>query len=391
MTSFSWDMLEVGGEPTGRLLFVDDDVSLLDLFERMLRNQPWAGHFCTNVDDALAFLDANDVDTVIADIRMPGKDGFELLSEIRSNPKTRQIPVIILTGDADRALKRRALDLGATDLLNKPIGREDLFARIRSALRIKLYEDRLSSQVEELDFRVRQRTRQLEASHREIVWRLAKAAEYRDDQTGNHVVRVALLSRLLAEGLGKDHDFQDLIFLTSPLHDIGKLGIPDSILLKEGKLSLAERRLMEQHCAMGAEILSQEPTSIAVASLRGSEIVLTRGERTANPLLEMAASIALGHHEKWDGSGYPRQLAGTQIPLECRIVAVADVFDALTSWRPYKPPLPGEEGINMLAAEAGRHFDPAVVDAFVQNQKKILGVWMEFTAAAGPDGPEQAF
>ncbi|GAB4121906.1 MAG: response regulator [Acidobacteriota bacterium] len=370
-----WDGLE---QPVGRLLFVDDEPSVLDLFSRMLEGQNWESHFCTSVEEALACLRSLSVDTVISDIRMPGRDGFELLAEIRGNPRTRNIPVIIITGDSDRALKRQALDLGATDLLNKPVSREDLLARIRSSLRLKHYQDRLARQVEELDYRVRERTRQLEASHREIVWRLAKAAEYRDDQTGYHVVRVAVLSRLLAEGLGMDQDFQDLIFLTSPLHDIGKLGIPDSILLKEGKLSPAERRLMEQHCVMGAEILSQEPSAISVSSLRGGEIVLYRGARTANPLLEMAASIALGHHERWDGTGYPRRLKGQAIPLECRIVSMADVFDALTSWRPYKPPLPDREAVQMVVKCSGTHFDPVIVDAFVRNREQILELWRQF-------------
>lgn len=367
-------------ELSGRLLFVDDDQLLLDLFARMLQEQPWRGHFCTSVDEALRVLQEQPIDAVISDIRMPERDGFELLAEIRRSERTRNIPVIVITGDSDRALKRQALDLGATDLLNKPISREELFARIRSALRLKRYQDQLSHQVEELDSRVRERTRQLEASHREIVWRLAKAAEYRDDQTGYHVVRVAVLSRLLAEGIGKDQTFQDLIFLTSPLHDIGKLGIPDSILLKEGKLNAAERRLMEQHCIMGAEILSQEPSAISVSSLRGGEMVLHRGARTANPLLDMAASIALGHHERWDGTGYPRRLAGQQIPLECRIVAMADVFDALTSWRPYKPPLPDQEAMEMIVRSSGTHFDPAIVETLLQNREQILEIWRQFGA-----------
>lgn len=244
--------------PNGRLLFVDDDVALLELFARMLEGQPWRVNVCSGVDEALEFLESHPVDTVISDIRMPGRDGFELLAAIRASERLRNIPVIILTGDSDRALKRQALDLGATDLLNKPIAREDLLARIRSALRLKSYEDRLARQVDELDRRVRERTRELEISRREVVWRLAKAAEFRDDETGNHVIRVALFSRLLAEGLGMGRDFLELVFLTSPLHDIGKLGIPDSILLKEDRLNPQERRLMEAHCVMGAEILDRK-------------------------------------------------------------------------------------------------------------------------------------
>lgn len=358
----------------GRLLFVDDDPVILELFARMLEEQPWEAHFCTNVDDALDYLAQHPVDTVISDIRMPVKDGFDLLGAVRGREEFRQIPVIILTGDSDRALKRRALDLGATDLLNKPIAREDLFARIRSALQLKRYEDQLAEQVRELDRRVNERTRQLEASHREVVWRLAKAAEFRDDDTGNHVFRVGICSRLLAEGLGRDRDFLELILLTSPLHDIGKLGIPDAILLKEGRLSPRERQLIEQHCVMGAEILSLEPKSSVALGLLAEEFVPEVADHPLNPFLEMASSIALGHHERWDGHGYPNRLVATEIPLECRIVAVADVFDALTSWRPYKPPLSDDEAVAMLLKESGRHFDPEIIEVFQNRVDSLLAV-----------------
>jgi putative two-component system response regulator len=367
--------------PNGRLLFVDDDVALLELFARMLEGQPWRVNFCSGVDEALEFLESHPVDTVISDIRMPGRDGFELLAAIRASERLRNIPVIILTGDSDRALKRQALDLGATDLLNKPIAREDLLARIRSALRLKSYEDRLARQVDELDRRVRERTRELEISRREVVWRLAKAAEFRDDETGNHVIRVALFSRLLAEGLGMGRDFLELIFLTSPLHDIGKLGIPDSILLKEDRLNPQERRLMEAHCVMGAEILSRAPKAImASAEYVGDALVGSPGERGDNPLLTMASSIALGHHERWDGTGYPRGLVGAEIPLESRIVAVADVFDALTSWRPYKPPVPEQEAMRIILKGAGGHFDPDLIDVFSRCCESLLAVRRQFNA-----------
>lgn len=340
----------------------------------MLEEQPWQAHFCTSVDEAMEYLATNSVDAIISDIKMPGRDGFDLLSTIRCKEDLRQIPVIILTGDSDRALKRRALDLGATDLLNKPIAREDLLARIRSALKLKHYEDRLAEQVRELDHRVHERTRQLEASHREVVWRLAKAAEFRDDETGNHVFRVGICSRLLAEGLGMDHEFLELILLTSPLHDIGKLGIPDSILLKEGRLNPQERQLIEQHCVMGAEILSLEPKSSVVMGLLGEDLMPGDADQTLNPFLKMASSIALGHHERWDGLGYPKRLVAGEIPLECRIVAVADVFDALTSWRPYKPPLSDEQAVSMLLEGSGRHFDPEIIRVFQDRLDSLLTV-----------------
>ncbi|GAB4238522.1 MAG: response regulator [Acidobacteriota bacterium] len=353
------------------MLFVDDDEQILRVMKMLLHDQPWNCHFCSSVDEALELVRQTPFDTVVADVRMPGKDGFELLRLLRSMPETERLPVVMMTGDHDEALKRRALDLGATDLLTKPIHREDLLARIRSTLRLKEYEDRLARQVEELDLRVRERTRELELSQREIILRLAKAAEFRDDATGNHVVRVALASRVLAEGMGLPPDQVELIALTSPLHDIGKLGVPDAILLKEGRLNPEERRLMESHCEMGAQILSHDPKMVGVLSRVGWSVSWPPLERLSNPLLETAASIAYGHHERWDGRGYPRGLRGEEIPIECRIVAVADVFDALTSWRPYKPPADDGRALELIRSAAGESFDPQVVTAFVEHFEEI--------------------
>ena len=226
-----------------QLLFVDDELNILEMLKRMVGkySEDWESHFCLGVDDAVTVLNDVEVDTVITDIRMPEKDGFQLLEKIRTAKRTERIPVIILTGDCDNRLKRKALDLGATDLLNKPVDMSELLARIRSSLRLKSYEDQIAGQVETLDRMVKERTKELEAAQQEIVWRLAKACEYRDDVTGNHVVRVAWYSYLIAKGLGMDQEFADLLFLASPLHDNGKIGIPDSILLKKGALTPDER------------------------------------------------------------------------------------------------------------------------------------------------------
>ncbi len=305
--------------PSGKkpqVLFVDDDANILEMLQRMLRQQasPWEAHFCASADAALAVLEAIEIDTIVSDIKMPGKDGFEFLGELRESEQTRRIPVVILTGDCDTALKRKALDLGATDLLNKPIHREDLLARIRNALRLKSFEDRLEGRINLLDEQVRERTEQLEAAHREIVWCLAKACEYRDDETGNHVARVACYSRLLAEKLGCERDFLDLIFLTSPLHDIGKIGIPDSILLKKGKLTPEERKIIERHTFIGNEILSRSPKALLKCGISGIEHLLSSSKSIQQPLLKMACSIAKSHHERWDGGGYPAGLSGNDIP-----------------------------------------------------------------------------
>jgi putative two-component system response regulator len=350
----------------GRILFVDDEPNILEMLERMLHQQREAvdATFCLSVDAALAALETKEYDVVVTDVRMPGKDGFALLRTLRESEKTRHLPVIILTGDDDRTLKHQALDMGATDLLNKPIGREELLARIRSALRLKSYQDQLAQQIATLDEAVRQRTAQLERAHQEVVWRLAKAGEYRDDQTGSHLIRVACYCWTIARALQMDAAFIELILLASPLHDIGKIAIPDSILLKPGKLTPEEWTIMRKHAMMGVEILSDVPKSAPAffASLVG--MPMDQKESGENSVLRMATTIARCHHEKWDGSGYSEGLTGQGIPIEARIVAVADAYDAMTTERPYKTVIPDHEALAVLSEDAGSHFDPDIVQAF---------------------------
>ena len=367
------------------VLFVDDDPNILEMLQRMLaqREENLEAHYCLSVEHALAVLDSVNVDAVVSDVRMPVRDGFELLSLLRASERTRQIPVVILTGDGDTKLKRKALDLGATDLLNKPVNREDLLARIRNVLRLKSYEDRLSNQVNILDKMVAERTRQLEAAQKEVVWRLAKACEFRDDETGNHVLRVACYSRLLAETLGQSEEFRNLIYMASPLHDIGKIGIRDSVLLKEGKLTEGERAEMKRHAGMGKEILHGNPLALGAVAAMGMDPSLSHVEFSEHPLLQMAASIAFGHHEKWNGEGYPNGSAGEEIPIEARIVAVADVYDALRSVRPYKPAFPEEKTLEIIQEESGRHFDPLVVEAFLKSMDSVRFLEGQLRAAPG--------
>jgi len=358
-----------------RILFVDDDVNVLDGLRRALRGSrgKWELHFATGADEALELLETIDCDSVVSDIDMPGRDGFELLAEIRKRPRTRDIPVIILTGAEDRGLKRRALDSGATDLLNKPADSEELFARIESALRLKSYQDTIRAQNRVLAQKVEERTAMLERARIDLVWRLGKAGECRDSDTGNHVVRVGCFTSILAKALGLERGFVKTIFLASPLHDIGKIGIPDHILLKPGKLDAEEWIVMRRHTLIGEEILRKDIATDPIHVELFKDVFPSRqsggGE---NPFVDMASNIAVGHHERWDGTGYPAGLCGEAIPIEARITAVADVFDALSSKRPYKNALSTQETLAIMRASDGTHFDPRVLQAFEQALPEIF-------------------
>jgi len=332
---------------------------------------------------ALAKILWGKFDAVVTDVQMPGMNGLQLLQRLRQNEKTQDVPVVILTGLADHDLKREALNLGATDLLNKPVVVEDLLARLRSVLRLKAYQDDLKQQKELLELKVRERTSQLEASRLDIIWRLGKAAEFRDKDTGNHILRVGYYSRTIAESLGLDRDFVDRIFLAAPLHDIGKLGVPDSILLKQGKLTADEWQIMRQHCKNGAAILQQNSNTRNTFQEQGNQEFSLMYESLENPILEMAASIALTHHEKWDGTGYPHGLVGKEIPLEGRIVAISDVYDALTSERPYKRAFSEEKAVAFIREDVGLHFNPEVYTALISSLERIGEIRREFPREHG--------
>ncbi|HEX72600.1 MAG TPA: response regulator [Candidatus Hydrogenedentes bacterium] len=366
-----------------QVVLVDDATLVLETYARVLRpeRREWELHFAQDADTALQIAAQHDLDVIVTDIRMEGKDGFDLIRALQASERTARIPIIVVTGDTEPTLKRRALDLGATDLLTKPINREDIIARIRSALRLKAYQDQVEEQMRTLDSQVRECAWALEQSHRDIIWRLAKAGEFRDDETGNHVVRVACYARAIAQGLGAPTDFVNTLFQTSPLHDIGKIGIPDSILLKFGPLTPEERNTMQQHCNIGATILWTEPRAVAVARRREASGQNSGGDIPKDPLLHMAMSIAKNHHEKWDGTGYPEGLARDEIPLEARIVALVDVFDALTSVRRYKPAFSLEKSVEIIQKDAGRHFDPELVAVFDRNRSEITAIHNELQEA----------
>ena len=294
---------------------------------------------------AAALCESLNPDLVLLDLHMPGLDGFAVLEELRrASPADSYLPVLMLTGDGSAEVKLRALAAGATDFLSKPFDATEVVLRIRNLLETRHLYRLLRVQNTHLEARVRERTQALEDSQLEILERLANAGEHRDDDTGRHTQRVGQLSAALAHAMQLPAPFIEVIGRTAPLHDIGKIGIPDSILLKPSPLTADERAVMESHSEIGAKILA--------------------GGRSA--LIRSAEEIALHHHERWDGTGYPHRLRGAAIPVAARIVAIADVFDALTHDRPYRAAWPVEAAMKEIVAHRGTQFDPDLVDALVR-------------------------
>lgn len=361
------------------ILFVDDQQSVLDSIRRTLRgrSKEWTLHFATSGAEAISTAEAEPITVVVSDYMMPGMNGIELLGAMQRSERLARIPVIILTGNAETDLKRNALERGALDLVNKPITREDLVARITSALRLREAQDELRRHNAELEHRVRARTASLERSRFEIVFRLARAGEYRDEETGNHVQRVASISRILALAVGLGERRARQIFLASALHDIGKIGIPDAILLKQGKLTDDERGVMQDHARIGWDILTHQAVIDSVETGADGARAALRDLEDDNPLLACAAEIALAHHERWDGRGYPNGLGGEDIPLPARIVAIADVYDALRHARPYKAAYGKAEAVGIIRESSGGHFDPSLVACFEARLSEIEAVIAE--------------
>ncbi len=335
-----------GAGPGGaRILLVDDERSNLRFLHDVLEPQGF-GTIVEHTDagEAAARLGEIRPDLVILDLMMPGVDGFQFMEIFRNwIPRGDYVPVLVATGDPAVGTRRRALTAGASDFLTKPLSPAEVRLRVRNLLRTRFLHAQLRDHNATLEERVHERTRELYHAHQEALDRLAQAAEFRDDDTGRHTERVGRLSARLAQLIGFPDDQVALLGRAAPLHDIGKIGIPDSILLKEGRLTEAEQTLMRTHTTMGAQILS------------GSQY----------PLLRLAEEIALCHHERWDGAGYPAGLEGEQIPPLSRIVAVADVFDSLTHERPYKRAWTAAEALATIRGDSGRHFEPRVVEALL--------------------------
>jgi putative two-component system response regulator len=328
-----------------RILIVDDDRCNVELLESLLALSGY--RHCTSTTEprqVLPLFTELQPDLILLDLMMPHLDGFAVMRQLGPRiPEDAYLPILVLTADATPEATRRALAAGAKDFLIKPFDRTEVLLRIRNLLETRWLHLELRSQNRLLADRVKERTRELEAERVETLERLALAAEFRDDDTGQHTKRVGRISALLARALGLPEAHVERIRHAAPLHDIGKIGIPDQILLKPGQLTPEEFEIIKTHTTIGAKILL--------------------GSRS--PLLQMAEEIALTHHERWDGGGYAG-LAGEAIPLAGRIVALADVFDALTHDRPYKRAWPVEEALAWIAGQRGRQFDPAVVEAFLR-------------------------
>lgn len=333
-------------------MVVDDDAGIQRMMQRVLHRVGYHVRAAVNGDEALQKIALGNPDLIILDLFMPKRNGFEVAEQLKSQARTRNIPIILMTANDTADNHVRALDLGINDFLSKTATPEEILARIRSHLKIKKLNDEVFAYHEHLENMVALRTQQVKSASLEVIWRLTAASEYRDIETGAHIKRMCRYSAAIARRMNLPEKSVDVILYGAPMHDIGKIGIPDQILLKPGKLDQIEWEIMKRHTTIGADIL------------KGSPIGFVR----------MGEMIARTHHEKWDGSGYPEGLAGRRIPLAARIVALADVFDALTSKRPYKEAFSIEKSLQIIKEEKGRHFDPAVVDAFFSIQDEILKI-----------------
>ncbi len=368
------------------ILFVDDERDILDTIRVMLKShlnaEKWQVEYFTDPSEAVRRTMAGDVDIVVSDMRMPRKTGLQVLEDIKRDEASRNTAVIILTGLSDRELKRKALEEGAADLLNKPILLEDLLARLCNTLKMKRYEDDLRDRNVKLDEMVRERTQQLEWSRLATIVHLAKAGEYKDEETGNHIIRVGSCCRSIAEHLGMDRAAVDMLAITAPLHDIGKIGIPDSILLKQGRLNEEEWVVMRSHTRIGYGILT---TRLGKMTHLAPDLEWSGEDSTADdPMMRTAAVIALNHHERWDGKGYPNGISGEKIPLISSIVSISDMYDALRSERPYKSPFSHERSMEIIRNEDG-HFIPDVRKAFLEVEGEMESLY----ALLGPSSEKK--
>jgi putative two-component system response regulator len=338
---------------TQKVLIVDDTEINLILFAALIKKLDGCEpHTFDDSTKGLAWAAENIPDLVIVDYMMPVVDGLEFIRRFREMPGRESIPILMITANDQKQLRYRALDIGANDFLIKPVDKVEFLARSKNMLSLSEARRGLVDRADWLAEEVRSATAEIVARERETVFRLCKAAEYRDPETGAHILRMAHFSQLIAREMGLSIAEQELLLEAAPMHDIGKVGIADKILLKPARLDADEFEVMKQHAIFGYELL------------HGS----------SSKVLQAGAEIARGHHEKFDGSGYPAGISGTDIPLFSRIVAVADVFDALTSERPYKSAWTLEAAVDFLVEGSGKHFDPDCVKAFLNAWDDVLEI-----------------
>lgn len=342
------------------ILVVDDEYANVVLLETILNSHGYKNVYSTqDPTQVMGLYSQHDIDLILLDINMPVMDGYDVMGQLKGVDDSNLPPVLVLTAQHAQDFRQRAFDAGARDYVTKPFDLNELLSRVRNLLEVELAQQYMRKQNDILDHRVLERTKELQAAQQQlhesrlqVVRRLGRAAEFRDNETGLHIIRMSKVAALIGKAAGMNEEGCDLLLNAAPMHDIGKIGIPDEILLKRGSFEPEEWRIMQSHAQIGADILAGDDST----------------------LLDMASEIALTHHEKWDGSGYPRGLKGEEIPLVGRLCALADVFDALTSERPYKMAWPEEDAVKYLVAESGRHFDPKLIEHFLALFPKIASI-----------------
>jgi putative two-component system response regulator len=343
-----------------RILVVDDEERNLQLMRDILQlRENYDVVLAHDGKEALEQVAATSPDVILLDVNMPRMDGFEVAQQLKSSEATKFIPVVMVTGLSAVEHRVRALEVGADDFLSKPVDVMEVVARVRSLVKVKAYHDHMRDYQRELETEVARRTEELNKAFEKIkvvsldtIYRLARAAEYKDEDTGAHLQRMSRYAAAVARKMGLNDKTVEATLYAAPMHDVGKIGIPDRILLKPGQLTPDEWEIMQHHTTIGARIL----------------------EGSTGGFIKLAQVIALTHHEKWDGSGYPRGLKGSKIPLVGCITAIADVFDAMNSKRPYKEPYPVEKSFRIIKESRGTHLAPDVVDAFFAIEDEILAI-----------------